>query len=69
VLQAKEKFGGLRFYLLNEPPELHAIIQQAENQSYKTCEQCGAPGKARNGGWIKVLCDEHAQGREANEDL
>jgi len=31
-------------------------INEAESESYKTCETCGEPGKARGGGWIKTIC-------------
>jgi hypothetical protein len=29
--------------------------------SYRTCEQCGAPGKTYTDGWHKTLCDIHAE--------
>jgi hypothetical protein len=32
----------------------------SEPPRYRTCEVCGQPGKRREGGWIKTLCDEHA---------
>lgn len=69
VLQAKEKFGGLRFYIANDSDLIHARINAAESESYKTCEQCGAAGLPRQDGWIKTLCDEHAKGRAVHEDL
>jgi hypothetical protein len=33
-------------------------ISKAEEDSYNICENCGQPGKASRGGWIKVLCDD-----------
>lgn len=44
--------------------DVHEIVGNAEELSYKTCEVCGKPGKPRKGNWISTLCDEHAQGRE-----
>lgn len=45
VLQVKEKFGGLRFYVGGCKTEyfemLTAFIDAMESLSYKTCEQCG----------------------------
>lgn len=68
VLQCKEKLGGLRFYTGETTTEMDTLISAAEYESYKICEQCGKPGVARMGGWIKTLCDEHA-GREPHPDL
>lgn len=61
VLQAKEKFGGLRYYTGPLSDLGHRFVQLAEDLSLKTCEVCGAPGKTRPGGWIVTLCDEHAR--------
>jgi len=61
VLQIKEKFGGLRFYVMDGSEELHAAIKEAEAKSLTICEQCGSPGELRKGGWRKTLCDQHAQ--------
>ncbi len=69
VLQCKEKFGGLRFYTAETTDDMDTLISAAENESYKTCEQCGAAGVPRSGGWIKTMCDEHAAGREPHPDL
>ena len=57
VLQVKEKFGGLRFYINTGSQEIFDRIYRAENDSFKICEYCGAPGFPRNTGWIKTLCD------------
>ncbi len=62
VLQVKEKFGGLRFYVGSTPRKVHDLISEAEAASFTICEMCGNPGKPRPGGWIKTLCDEHAKG-------
>jgi hypothetical protein len=34
-----------------------------------TCEECGAPGKRRGGGWVYTACDEHTHEDDLNEDL
>lgn len=57
AVQVKEKFGTLRFYMSGETTEMSAAIREAEAESARTCEACGAPGKARGGGWIQTLCD------------
>lgn len=57
VEQCKEKYGGLRFYLTHETPKMQGAISLAEGLSLRTCEKCGHPGRSRNGGWIKTLCD------------
>ena len=65
----KEKYGGLRiaFSASSElPPKsierLDRIVDAAEHLSEHVCEECGAPGRIRDGGWIRTLCDEHADG-------
>ena len=59
VIQVKEKFGGLRFYINEGTDEIHQRIGQAELESMKTCEITGRPGKLRTDiGWYRTLCDE-----------
>lgn len=65
VAQIKEKFGGLRFYYDGGDDAIHGMVRMAESWADKHCEECGKPGKSRNTGWIKTLCDEHAAEREA----
>jgi hypothetical protein len=59
--QCKQKFGGLRVYFGSVHEELYdkaqALVDEAEQQSFNTCERCGEPGKIRPGGWIEVRCD------------
>ncbi len=57
--QVKEKFGGLRFYVYGATHEVQERIRQAEEESYKVCENCGS----REGVtvkprpyWIRTLC-------------
>ena len=58
--QVKEKFGGLRFYVNGATDKHWNYISVAENFSYRTCEDCGAPGKTYTDGWHRTLCDIHA---------
>jgi hypothetical protein len=58
--QVKEKFGGLRFYVNGATDKHWNFISVAENMSYRTCEECGAPGKTYTDGWHRTLCDIHA---------
>ena len=58
--QVKEKFGGLRFYINGGDDFVEGAIALAESLSLRTCEECGAPGSRRSGGWIRTLCDSHA---------
>jgi hypothetical protein len=60
AVQVKEKFGGLRFYVQAATKEHYNYISFAESMSYRTCEQCGAPGKTYTDGWHMTLCDIHA---------
>ena len=60
VVQCKEKFGGLRFYITCAPKEICDMIHVAESESYNICEECGKPGKLRDDlGWWLTLCDKH----------
>jgi len=66
AVQVKEKFGGLRFYVNGATDKHWSYITFAESMSYRTCEECGAPGKTYTDGWHTTLCDVHAAmaGRE-----
>ncbi len=61
AVQVKEKFGGLRFYTTGGDDHIFGMIRMAESWAAHTCEECGAPGKMRHGGWIRTLCDKHAE--------
>lgn len=65
VDQIKEKFGGLRFYYRGGDDEISGMVRMAESWAADTCEQCGARGKRRDGGWVQTLCDEHESERQA----
>ena len=74
VLQIKEQYGGLRYYILldhryanlNIVQALRAI-NEAEQASWTTCEGCGEPGTLEyHAGWYKTLCPRH---HEEVEDI
>ncbi len=64
--QVKEKFAALRVYWLftgdNRPGReaVGEVIGRAAAASRRTCQNCGAPGEERSGGWRQTLCDRHA---------
>ena len=69
MLQSKEKFGGLNFYIKEPTSEMYDLIIIYERLSYEICEMCGEKGERRNGGWIKTLCDTHEEERENKLNL
>jgi hypothetical protein len=70
AVQVKEKFGGLRFYINGGNDQHYHYITFAESMSYRTCEECGSPGKRYTDGWHQTLCETHAEmnGRSQNEE-
>lgn len=65
VEQIKEKFGGLRFYYQGGDEQIHGMVRMAEAWAGVACEECGAFGKRRGGGWVRTLCDVHEAERQA----
>jgi len=62
VVQVKEKFGGLRFYVTPATHKIFDRIHEVEEESFHICEVCGKPGKLRNKiPWWQTLCDTHLQ--------
>lgn len=59
VLQVKEKFGTLRFYVANSNRQTEDLIDKAEAASGHTCEECGEPGKLTGKGWLRTACEFH----------
>jgi hypothetical protein len=66
VVQIKEKFAGLRIYydIADDADEdtrraINDAIDNAEIESYTTCEVCGEEGKVQKKGWWKTLCILH----------
>jgi len=67
VSQVKEKHGELRVYLSLDPhldghitaavnTRVHELLDAAENESRRTCEECGNPGGPVGAGWVKAPC-------------
>lgn len=59
VVQVKEKFGGLRFYVYNATDDELDFIDFVESESLTICERCGKAGRLRaDRNWVLTLCDE-----------
>jgi len=61
IVQIKEKFGGLRFYIegtdYKEHKEIHAWIQFAEIMADGLCEGCGTnQALGVTSGWMRTIC-------------
>ena len=58
VVQVKEKFGGLRFYVHSGNDKTYDAIHHAERLSYYICEQCSMMKGTMSYqlGWISTLC-------------
>ncbi|WP_411901497.1 hypothetical protein [Methylorubrum thiocyanatum] len=63
--QLKEKFGTIRWYHNSDEDCEYTqnVIDAVEHLSAFICEDCGRPGRVRQGGWMRCLCPEHAGGR------
>jgi len=61
VLQVKEKFGTLSYYVGFATDGVYDIIDKAAHESATTCDICGGPGElgSTGGGWITVRCEQH----------
>lgn len=62
VVQVKEKFGGLRFYVDGATKEQYDYIRFAEKFSYRICEECGTTNEVKTytWAWHKTLCSNDA---------
>lgn len=58
ILQIKEKYGELRFYVNYSSHALYEIIEKYTQLSRKTCIQCGKPARWISRGWIFPYCDD-----------
>ena len=56
AVQVKEKYGELAFYAMGSD-EAFDLIDAAEEESARTCENCGARGSLRGKVWVTTLCD------------
>ncbi len=55
--QVKQKFATLRFYMEGYDERIEKIISEAEEESGRTCENCGAPGRIVGSHWVTTLCE------------
>jgi hypothetical protein len=68
VLQCKEKFGTLRYYMSCETEEMSKVIQETEDLSASICEFCGNPGTLDTSQyWVKTLCPTCSKERKKLE--
>ena len=60
VVQVKQKFGMLEFYVDGKiPQKFKDLRSQMRAKSMTTCEVCGKEGKQRSvHGWIYTRCDD-----------
>ncbi len=59
VMQVKQKYGTLRFYVDYSTGEIEALIERAEVETEITCECCGKPGWINEEKvYLRVLCDD-----------
>ena len=69
IVQVKEKFGGLRYYMqfgedATRPEKecVYLLIEKAEHEASVTCECCGTQRqverKSLSWGWVVTLCSE-----------
>lgn len=66
--QVKEKFGGLRFYFSGGNDEVYELVNAAEDESYKICENCGSrDGVTQSKGWIKTECKKCRDNEQSGE--
>lgn len=59
--QVKEKFGTLSFYYSGGDEYIRGMVRMATSMSSRICEECGSLGRTRSSGWIRTLCDRHAE--------
>jgi hypothetical protein len=61
--QVKEKFGTLRFYYYGGNDKIYRLVEEAEQESARTCEDCGdtTTAKTRGDSWLSTLCDKCAK--------
>lgn len=60
VVQVKEKFAELRYYLDGADDQIYKFIDEAEDKSMATCETCGEKGSLHtHGSWLVTVCEKH----------
>jgi hypothetical protein len=62
IVQLKEKFGQMRYYITGADDTIGGMIWLAEDMSYQICEICGSTTDiTHTKGWIKTLCKKCAE--------
>jgi hypothetical protein len=58
IQQVKSKFGELRYYYSGGDKYISILISGFEEQSTRTCENCGSHDDVKTGGkgWVVTLC-------------
>lgn len=60
IMDIKEKYGGLRFYVgpIPKDSKIFDIINKYEEMSYHYCMICGRPAETVNNcGWLETICE------------
>ena len=59
ILQIKEKFGEIQFYVNSASPEVNNVISDFAVLSGTVCESCGTKDDVTmEGEWVKAFCPE-----------
>ena len=67
VVQIKEKFGTLRFYYIGGDERITSIVDFYESYTQYICEECGSTvDVGSTSGWIRNVCQKHANGSKRN---
>jgi hypothetical protein len=61
IMQVKEKYGGLRFYIGPAPKYVQDLVNIVEARSYQICEVCGSnrASLVNIDHWLRTLCAKH----------
>jgi len=68
VVQVKEKYGTLRYYIHNGSEEAYKYINAAEAASQSICEECSEWGRLRGNGWYYTACDKHTKKEDLEQE-
>ena len=69
ITDIKEKYGGLRWYSMGAPEELHQVISKYEELSYNVCLICGKPVEYFTRGYIMYLCADCAKNTYNGDEI
>ena len=70
VIQIKEKFGGLRFYINGGNELIDGMIWLAEHMSYSICERCGTTNSVgQTEGWVYTICETCKENDSRAKDM